>query len=223
VFKVVPMALVKPVFEQAKKVAIGDAKTLADRRAKAIDLFAKMGVNKEKVLMRLDKKSVEEVGLEDLEILIGLHNAIREDDMSIDDAFPPPPLVGKAETDDKAEADAGLAPKRADKAAGEALAALQGQGATITQAEPKSQPAGQPSANQAALADLVTQAGYTLGHLLRWGTETGNVPDFFLDSEGIKVPITSFDELPDDICKRMLRAKTGLLRSLEQVKKQEAK
>lgn len=89
VFKVVPLALIKPVFEAARKVAVGDAKTLSDRRAKCIDTFAKMGVQKDAVLRRLEKKSVEDIDLADIELMIGLHNAIREGEVKVDEAFPP--------------------------------------------------------------------------------------------------------------------------------------
>lgn len=87
-FKVVPAALVKPVYEAAKRVAVGDAKTLSDRRAKCVDAFGKTGVTKEKLLAKLEKKSVDDITLDDLEILIGLHTAIKEGDASIDDSFP---------------------------------------------------------------------------------------------------------------------------------------
>lgn len=89
VFKVVPLALIKPVFEAARRVAVGDARTLSDRRAKCFDTFAKMGVTKEAILRSREKKSIEDIGLEDIEILIGLHNAIREGEVKIDEAFPP--------------------------------------------------------------------------------------------------------------------------------------
>lgn len=88
VFKVVPLALIKPVFEAARKVAIGDERTLADRRAKAIETFAKMGVPKERVLHKMEKKSIEEIGLAELETLIGFYNAIKEGEVRIDEAFP---------------------------------------------------------------------------------------------------------------------------------------
>lgn len=88
VFRVVPMALVKPVYEAARKVAIGDAKTLADRRARCLDTFAKMGISKDRVLTKLEKKTADEIDLGDIEMLIGLHNAIKEGEVSLDDAFP---------------------------------------------------------------------------------------------------------------------------------------
>ena len=90
IFKVVPLALVKPVYEAAKKVAVGDQKTLAERRGKCIDTFAKMGVSKARILSLLNKKDIEEIGLDDLGTLIGLFNAIRDGETKIDEAFPDP-------------------------------------------------------------------------------------------------------------------------------------
>lgn len=86
-FRVVPLALVKPVYEAAKKVAVGDAKTLVSRRAEALSHFSKMGVEKEKVFTALGVKALDDIGLEQLEILIGYANAIRDGDTSIDEVF----------------------------------------------------------------------------------------------------------------------------------------
>lgn len=89
-FRVVPLALVKPIYEAAKKVAVGDAKTLTTRRADALAHFAKLGVPKENVLHAVGAKAVEDIGLDQLETLIGYANAIREGDASIDETFPAP-------------------------------------------------------------------------------------------------------------------------------------
>jgi len=86
-FRVVPLALVKPVYEAAKKVAVGDAKTLVSRRAEALAHFAKMGVEKEKVFASVGAKAAEDIGLEQLEILIGYASAIKDGDTSIDEVF----------------------------------------------------------------------------------------------------------------------------------------
>jgi hypothetical protein len=88
-FRVVPLALVKPIYEAAKKVAVGDAKTLVTRRADALAHFIKMGVTKDKVFAALGAKAVEDIGLEQLEILIGYANAIREGDATVDEVFSP--------------------------------------------------------------------------------------------------------------------------------------
>ena len=88
-FRVVPLALVKPIYEAAKKVAVGDAKTLVTRRADALAHFTKMGVSKDKVFATLGAKAIEDIGLEQLEILIGYANAIREGDATIEEVFSP--------------------------------------------------------------------------------------------------------------------------------------
>ena len=86
-FRVVPLALVKPIYEAAKRVAVGDAKTLVTRRADALAHFTKMGVTKEKVFAAVGGKALEDIGLEQLEILIGYANAIKESDTTIDEVF----------------------------------------------------------------------------------------------------------------------------------------
>jgi len=86
-FRVVPLALVKPIYEAAKRVAVGDAKTLVTRRADAMAHFTKMGVSKDKVLAVVGAKTPADIGLEQLEILIGYANAIKDGDTSIDEVF----------------------------------------------------------------------------------------------------------------------------------------
>jgi hypothetical protein len=90
VFKVVPMALVKPVYEAAKKVATGDVKTLASRRAAAVEYFLKLGVPKERILASVGVGSVEDIQLAHLEQLTGFRTAIADGDSSIEEVFPAP-------------------------------------------------------------------------------------------------------------------------------------
>jgi hypothetical protein len=82
------MALVKPVYDKAKEVAVGDAKTLTDRRKAALEAFKSLGVSQERVFQMLNVKGVEAIGLSELEVLIGTHNAIKDGDTTVDEAFP---------------------------------------------------------------------------------------------------------------------------------------
>lgn len=97
VYKVVPLALVKPVYEAAKRVAIGEASSLVAKRGKVIDRLKQMGVTEERILGVLDVRKVDDIVLEHLEILIGLGTAIKDGDTTIEEAFPAPSAVPKAE------------------------------------------------------------------------------------------------------------------------------
>ena len=88
VFKVIPMALVKPVYEAAKKAAVGTLTTLTSRRTEALEVFKKMGVSKERIFATLGITGVEEIGLAQLEVLIGMHTAIKGGDSTVEESFP---------------------------------------------------------------------------------------------------------------------------------------
>jgi len=98
-FRVIPLALVKPVYEAAKRLAVGDAKSIVQRRAASLDHFAKMGVSKEKVCECLGVGKPEDIQLDHLELLIGYANAIKDGDTSIDDVFTGSKYEPKARTE----------------------------------------------------------------------------------------------------------------------------
>ncbi len=89
IFRVVPRAYVDTIYAKVKLVAVGDAMTLAARRDEVLVRLLKMGVTADRVFLKLGKGAVEDIGLEDLEILIGLGTMIKSGDQTIDDAFPP--------------------------------------------------------------------------------------------------------------------------------------
>ena len=91
--RVLPDTLVQEALTQAKRVAVGDAKSLADRRALWIERLGKLGVDTKRVLATLNRAAVQDITAEDLETLIGLASAIRDEQMTIDEAFPEPATV----------------------------------------------------------------------------------------------------------------------------------
>jgi hypothetical protein len=66
VFKGVPKAFWNDIYEAARKVCMGDAKTLANRRSEALAYFAKLGAPSEKVFATLGVAGIEDVTLEHL-------------------------------------------------------------------------------------------------------------------------------------------------------------
>jgi hypothetical protein len=88
VFRVIPRAYIHELDQLARKVAIGDARTLADRRSKAFALFAQMGATQDRVLAAIGRAELEAVTLEDMEKLLGYHPAIKDGQSSVDECFP---------------------------------------------------------------------------------------------------------------------------------------
>lgn len=89
VLKGIPKALWLPIYEAARKVAIGDVTTLVDRRTHALAWFQNVNVTPEMVCAKLGAAGVDDIGLPELEILTGLRTAIREGSVSPEDAFRP--------------------------------------------------------------------------------------------------------------------------------------
>ena len=122
VFKGVPKAFWADIYESARKVVAGDAKTLANRRSEALAYLQKLGATQDKVLAVLGVSGIEDITLDHLSTLRGLANSIKEGEITIDEAFPEP----------KAEPTAAAGTSRAS-AAKEAL----GKGGKKAHAEPK--------------------------------------------------------------------------------------
>lgn len=87
IFAVVPFGLIKPVYEEIKRVVTGNVSTLQVKREKLFKRFYSMGVDKERILRVLGKESIESVDLEDLSLLVGLGTAIKDKEISIEEAF----------------------------------------------------------------------------------------------------------------------------------------
>lgn len=90
VLKVVPRALVGPIYEECKKVAAGDAKTLREKRENVFERLAGLNplLNAERILASLGKPSLDDVTLDDVAHLIGLGTGIKDGETPIDEAFP---------------------------------------------------------------------------------------------------------------------------------------
>jgi len=89
IFRVIPRAYVDSIYAKVREVAVGNARTLASKREDVVARLQKIGVPRERIFARVGKSGIEDIGLEELEILIGLGTAIKNGDVSIDDAFPP--------------------------------------------------------------------------------------------------------------------------------------
>lgn len=89
VYKVIPAALINPVFEKAKLVARGTAETLKARRDKAVEYFKAIGVKEDQICRVLEIKKVEDIDLDKLQTLTGMRTAIKNGESTAKDLFEP--------------------------------------------------------------------------------------------------------------------------------------
>lgn len=87
VLKGVPKAFWHQLYLDARKVAVGDATTLANRRAEMLVYFQKLGVTEAMILAKLELVGTEDIGLDQLAILKGVAQAIKDGDTTPELAF----------------------------------------------------------------------------------------------------------------------------------------
>jgi hypothetical protein len=191
VFRVVPRALITPVYEAAKRVAVGDVKSLTTKRAQIIARLKQMGAKDAAILAAVGADKIEDIDLARLEVLIGLGTAIKDGEITLETAFPgaSPKEEGKPIFKDE--------PKPAPTAPE--------QPATPEPTNPAGDPAGTP---QDRLAALVTEAGFSLDLFNKWA-----VPDF------IPQEAATWADVPDQFANRCLKGSKGLITQLTGVAK----
>lgn len=106
VLKGVPKAFWDDMYAEARKVVMGDVKTLVNRRADAVAAFQKFGVTPEQICAKLGVAGLNDVGLEHLVVLKGLLTAIKDGDTTPEDAFGSAPAANaqpQSQTSEKSE------------------------------------------------------------------------------------------------------------------------
>ena len=93
VFSVIPMAYTKEIYDNVRKVAAGDQATLTERREKALKHFKDMGIGYDRIYSVLDVTSDEDINQEKFLTLLGIANAIKDGDTTLEEAFPKLTLV----------------------------------------------------------------------------------------------------------------------------------
>lgn len=78
VLKGISKALWQPIYEAAKQVAVGDVTTLGETRARALAWFSKAGVTPATLFAKLEVEGEEDIGLQELEVLVGLKSRLKE-------------------------------------------------------------------------------------------------------------------------------------------------
>lgn len=94
VFKAVPSAFWRPVYQKCRQVVAGDARTFGSRRDEMLKAFAVAGVTAERLCAGIGLRGVQDITLDHMATLAGVLTALREGDTTIEDAFPDSGGVG---------------------------------------------------------------------------------------------------------------------------------
>lgn len=89
IFKIIPAALIEPIYEKTKEVAKGTAETLPKRREKAVKYFKDYGVTEKQICAVLELKKIEDIDLDKLSTLRGMVSLIKNGESTIKDLFEP--------------------------------------------------------------------------------------------------------------------------------------
>lgn len=184
VFKVVPRAFLKSSLEEAKRVAAGEGASLEQRRQKVLQWLQQIRMPEARVFAALGVKGWSDIGVEQLTVITGLKTAIKDGEISTEEAFPLPDTDGMLKTEEKTPEQATTAPSKTEA--------------------PTASP-------QVQLQQLVETSGFDWPTFKVWAEGIGQMP------EGQNW--SGWDAVPEDIARRILRAKTGLKTGLAAIPK----
>lgn len=88
VFKAVPSSFWKPIYQKCRQVIAGDSKTFASRRDDMLKAFLVAGVTNERLCAGLGLKGVADLTLDHMATLVGVLNALKEGETTVEAAFP---------------------------------------------------------------------------------------------------------------------------------------
>lgn len=84
IFQIVPRAMVDEIVEVCREYACGKSIPLDQRRSKAIDYWAKFGVDAAEMCALIGCAGIDDIGFDQIAALTGLATAIKQGDTSID-------------------------------------------------------------------------------------------------------------------------------------------
>lgn len=85
---VIPEGFWRKIWEQVQEVGAGGKKTLAEKRQLWLNQWKQRGISAERVCASLGVVGPEDIGVAELATMQGLYTAIKEGDITVEDAFP---------------------------------------------------------------------------------------------------------------------------------------
>lgn len=101
----IPKAVWRRAYNAVESVVAGDVKTLAVRRDAAMKAFAKFGVKPEQLFTALDVAGLDDIGIEHITTLMGMHSALKSGEATVEEMFPKQVVPGDQPKDLKSKLD----------------------------------------------------------------------------------------------------------------------
>lgn len=89
VFKVIPQAFVRRIYQEARRASLGKGGTIAQKRQNAMGWFAKVGLDEPTVCGLLNVRGLDDIGEDELITLRGLRTALQEGDTTVEELLAP--------------------------------------------------------------------------------------------------------------------------------------
>lgn len=90
ILRVIPPAIWMPQYDLARQCAVGDVKTIAETRFRAIEAITKLGVPTDRIFAAVDAKGEADIDSERVLMLRTLYRSVKDGEMHVDTAFPDP-------------------------------------------------------------------------------------------------------------------------------------
>lgn len=217
-FRVVPAALIRPIYEQAKRVAVGDVKSLTAKRASAVEKAKKMGATDAAILAAVGATRIDDIDADRLLTLIGLTNSVRDGEATLEDVFPnpeaapstapvfrePAKVAAPPPPDPKPEPTPEPVPVKVATPAPQPVEQTTASTTTASTQAAAADPATAPAAD--VVADFVTAAGFSFDQFQKWAISNG-----YAQLE----KAVSFSDIPATLAARFVKARAGLLNALK--------
>jgi hypothetical protein len=89
IFSVVPKSICKPIIEKARQIILGNQKPLEQRREAVKIWLSKLAIEPVRVFAALNIDGIPDLGDDELETLTGIRTALKDGEITLDEAFPP--------------------------------------------------------------------------------------------------------------------------------------
>jgi hypothetical protein len=87
VVRTIPRVFVDRIYNEARRVALGDAQSMSTKRLNALAWFKGQGISNEQVFEKLGVAGVDDIGEEEYLTLRGLSNAVKQGETTLEDMF----------------------------------------------------------------------------------------------------------------------------------------